>query len=286
MIEKRRSKAIARTLGFLCLANLINFSAKHETWLVRAFSTALKVKGQKEHYWKGLEGTDPSLLSCLQKAFFQVYGLLQKELIKSRAKPFTLSSYSHYISVLEAMSCPLRGVDAYMILELQFPSTLHTLFSWSKGYLGEEIISKPFLEDNCVSEFALVTGAASNNRILLESFEDKPSLYLEFSKGCKSLPVTDFVVLPAASLDGFEDAVGEFLIKDVPHRLFIKRESPKPKNSYLTSFDGLNPIVTKYEDLLGEEKEADKNKRENLKLRLSKSAWALYKLIMYSIVGS
>lgn len=286
VIEGRRSKAIARTLGFLCLANLINFSAKHETWLVRAFSTALKVKGQKEHYWKGLEGTDPFLLSCLQKAFFQVYGLLQKELIKSRARPFTITSYSHYISVLEAMSCPLRGVDAHMILELQFPSTLHILFSWAKGYLGEEVISKPFLKENCVTEFSLVNGGGSECRLLLEAFEDKPSLYLQFEKGGNSQPVTDFMIIPQETMEGYDDAVGEFLIKGVAHRLFIKREAPKAKSSYLTSFDGLNPILTKYEELLGEEKENDKKKRENLKLRLSKSAWALYKLIMYSIVGS
>ena len=289
VIEKRRSKAIARTLGFLCLANLINFSASHETWLVRAFSTALKVNGQKEHYWKGVEGTDPFLLSCLQKAFFQVYGLLQKELIKSRAKPFTIASYTHYISVLEAMSCPLKGVDAYMILELQFPSTLHTLFSWAKGYLGEEIINKPFLKENCVTEVSLVTGASSENRIILEAFEDKPNLVIQFEKGGNSLPITDFLIAPVEALEGmqgYEDALGDFLIKEVPHRLYIKRETPKAKSAYLTSFDGLNPITTKYENLLGEEKDHEKKKRENLKQRLSKSAWALYKLIMFSIVGS
>ena len=283
-IEKRRSKAIARTLGFLCLANLLNFSAKHETWLVRAFSTALKVKGKKEHYWKGLEGSDPILLGCLQKAFFQVYGLLQKELIRSRAKPFTVVSYSHYISVIEAMSCPLRGVDAHMILELQFPSTLHILFSWAKGYLGEEVISRPFLKGNCITEFSLVSGASSENRLLLESFEDQPSLFIQFEKGGSSLPVSDFLIIPAEGCD--IEAALEFNIKGVAHKLLIKRENPASKGSYLTSFDGLNPIMTKYEDLLGEEKANDKVKREELKLRLSKSAWALYKLIMYSIVGA
>lgn len=286
VIEKRRSKAIARTLGYLCLANLINFSAKHETWLVRAFSTALKVKGKKEHYWKGVEGTDPFLLSCLQKAFFQVYGLLQKELIKSRAKPFTIASYSHYISVLEAMSCPLRGVDAFMILEMQFPSTLHTLFSWGKGYLGEEIITRPFLKEKCITEFSLVTGASSENRILLETFEDQPNSLLQFEKNESLLPVSDFIVVAQDTMEGYEDAVGEFMIKGVPHHLFVKRETAKPKGSYLTSFEGLNPILVKYEDLLGEEKDHDKKKREGLKQRLSKSAWALYKHLMFSIVGS
>ena len=283
-IEKRRSKAIARTLGFLCLANLLNFAAKHETWLVRAFSTALKSKGKKEHYWKGLEGSDPFLLECLQKAFFQVYGLLQKELIKSRARPFTMGSYSHYISVIEAMSCPFRAVDAQMILELQFPSTLHILFSWAKGYIGEEVISRPFIKENCVTEFSLVTGGKAENRLLIEEFEDKPSVFIQFEKGGASQPVSDFFIIPSEAND--RPAELEFEINQVKHKLVISREQPVQNSSYLTSFDGLNPIMTKYEDLLGSESPEDKAKREDLKIRLAKSSWALYKLIMFSIVGT
>ena len=118
------------------MSNLINISPKQETLLIRAFGDAFRKKGVKNHYWQGLEGTDPTLLFCVQKSFFGVYGLLQKELIKSRGKPFTISSYNHYLAVLESMSCPLKGVDSHVIIELQFSSTLEILLNWSKGYLG------------------------------------------------------------------------------------------------------------------------------------------------------
>lgn len=86
-IDNRRTRAIARTLGYLCLANLVNISGKQETYLIRSFGDSLRHKGVKNHYFSGLEGVDPTLLSVVQKSFYQIFGLLQKELIRSRQRP-------------------------------------------------------------------------------------------------------------------------------------------------------------------------------------------------------
>eukprot|EP00358_Blepharisma_japonicum_P002086 CAMPEP_0202951736 /NCGR_PEP_ID=MMETSP1395-20130829/33159_1 /ASSEMBLY_ACC=CAM_ASM_000871 /TAXON_ID=5961 /ORGANISM="Blepharisma japonicum, Strain Stock R1072" /LENGTH=77 /DNA_ID=CAMNT_0049659719 /DNA_START=1 /DNA_END=234 /DNA_ORIENTATION=- len=59
------------------------------------------------------------------------------------------------------MSSPLKGVDAYMILELQLTSTVNILLSWAKGHVGEEVINRPFQINKCITRFGVVEGDPS-----------------------------------------------------------------------------------------------------------------------------
>lgn len=83
VMEKRRTKALARAIGFQSLGKLLSLAKGMETSLVRSFADSLRRKNGKVHYWDGLEGVDPNLLSCVKYCFFDVYELLQKDLVTS-----------------------------------------------------------------------------------------------------------------------------------------------------------------------------------------------------------
>lgn len=134
-IEKRRTKGVARTLGFLGIANFMNMTTGSKTAFVHSFGESLRQGQIKMHYWHGLEGTDPTLLACIQSSFYGVYSLLQKQLIRTAAQPLTSETCNHCLAVIEAMSCPLKEVDGNSILNMQFSPTLDILLAWAKGHV-------------------------------------------------------------------------------------------------------------------------------------------------------
>lgn len=75
-MEKRRTRALARALGFQSLAQMLSVSNQMETAMIRSFADAMRNKQGKIHYWDGLEGTDPYLLTCVKTCFFKVFDLL------------------------------------------------------------------------------------------------------------------------------------------------------------------------------------------------------------------
>lgn len=290
LLDQRRTRAIARTLGYLCLANLVNISPKQETNLVRAFGDSLRSKGLKKHYWHGLEGADPELMLIVQKSFYQIFGLLQKELIRSRQRPLTIAAYNHYLSVLEAMSSPLKGVDAYMILELQLTSTVNILLSWAKGHIGEEVITREFQINKCITRLGVFESGdlpMGSSKLLINKSEDGVESYLLLDRGGdNALPISELIVSDAV-LEDYEDAVGPVVINGETKYINIRREDPRIGGRYLTDIVDLKtPVFAPWEEIAAEEPAEEKKTRENLKERLSKSAWSLFKLLMYSIVGS
>ncbi|CAG9317539.1 unnamed protein product [Blepharisma stoltei] len=290
LLDQRRTRAIARVLGYLSLANFVNISPRQETNLIRAFGDSLRSKGTKKHYWHSLEGVDPCLLSIVQKSFYQIFGLLQKELIRSRQRPLTLHAYNHYLSVLEAMSSPLRGVDAYMILELQLTSTVNILLSWAKGHVGEEVINRPFQLNKCITRLGVFEGDSSgiqSAKILANRTEEGTETWISLDKGGENvLPISELIISDS-QLEDYEDATGPIVIAGQTKYIMVKREDPRSDGKYLTDIPDLsNPTFTSWDEIAASEPAEEKKERERLKERLSKSAWSLFKILMYSIVGS
>ncbi|CAG9327548.1 unnamed protein product [Blepharisma stoltei] len=288
-IEKRRTKGIARVLGLLLFSDLIKNSNKNETAIVKIFSDSLKKKGEKHHCWDGLEGIDPFLLKCVQHSFFEVYETLQKELKKNDDNKNKISDYEYYLSVIEAMSYPLKGIDGDLILEKQFSMTISHLLKWAKGNFGEDEIVKPFKKELCITRLGILIEnevPENSEKILLEEKRDENNLYLVIDKGGNAQPIVE-ILLESHLINGYEKATEDFVFKGERKYILIKRDSEKPNQKYLTGIsNNLEFSFTNYEDLLSPELDIDTKTRESLKLKLSKSSWGLFKQILYSIVGS
>jgi len=287
-IEKRRVKAMARALGLSSLGNLMSLSFRKETALIRSFVDALKQNNVKFHYWENVEGIDSNLLKCIQKPFYNIYGYLQKDLLKSKTEAIETPLYSHYLTVLDALCFPLREPDNLIIVEQQFPLIIGLLLNWSKGYIGEEVESKSFLLDQCITGFKIMAEADISDaveKILLETREgDGQNLYLIIEhKG--ALPVVDFQIT-SEEIEGYEN-LGQFTQNGESKHIFIKKSEPSAKNQFLVSIqENLECEYRPYYDLLGNETEDEKNSREALKDRLCRTAWATFKFLVFSAVGS
>lgn len=190
------------------------------------------------------------------------------------------------------MSSPLKGVDAHMILEIQFASTVNVLLSWAKGHIGEESINKRFQIDKCLTRLGVFEEQdlpENSNKILLGKREGASDLYLVCDKGGEGVePITDIMYCDAdVMLEDYEDSTGVFFINNEARHILVKREMATPGRSYLISLPDPNtPKFASYDEIIDSEKIEEKQKREKLRERLSKSSWALFKLLMYSIVGN
>lgn len=287
-LEKRRAKAIARTLGLSSINNLMSLSFRRETGLIRSFVESLKTNNVKGHYWEGIEGIDPNLLRCVQKSFYSIYNLLQRELVKSKGAAFDKVSISHYLVVLDALSFPFKEADNHLILEQQFPIIINILLNWSKGHIGEELESKSFLKDGVITSLQIIEEENildEVEKILLETKEGGQSLYLVISRGGTSYPLTDFQVT-GDNVEGCEK-VGQFERDGETKGIYIKRREPNPGNQYLVTLnESFSTEYKPYFELLGDESEEDKKNRTALKERLCRSAWAAYKLLVFTTAGS
>ncbi|CAG9330078.1 unnamed protein product [Blepharisma stoltei] len=287
-IEKRRVKAMARALGLSSLGNLMSLSFRKETSLIRSFVDSLKQNNVKFHYWDSVEGIDSNLLKCIQKSFYNIYGYLQRELLKSKTEAIERPFFSHYLTVLDALCFPLKESDNLMIVEQQFPLIISLLLNWSKGYIGEEVETKSFLLDQCITGFKILVEADISDdvdKILLEAREGEgQNLYLIIEhKG--ALPVVDFQVT-SEEIEGYEN-LGQFTQNGESKHIFIKKSEPSAKSQFLVSIqENLECEYRPYCDLLGEESEDEKQLRESLKDRLCRTAWAAYKLLVFSAVGN
>lgn len=117
---------------------MLSVSQGMETSLIRSFSDSMRKKNGKMHYWDGLEGADPYLLSCVKSCFFKVYELLQKDLVMSSKRELDWMYLHHYLTLTEAMSYPFRDIDSHMMLELNIQEGLKNLLKVAKGYIGVE----------------------------------------------------------------------------------------------------------------------------------------------------
>ncbi|CAG9330099.1 unnamed protein product [Blepharisma stoltei] len=287
-IEKRRAKAIARALGLSSLGNLMSLSSKKETSLIRFFVDSLKQNNVKFHYWENVEGINSSLLKCVQKSFYNIYGYLQRELLKSKTEAIEKSSYSHYLTVLDALCFPLKEPDNLMIVEQQFPLIISLLLNWSKGYIGEEVETKPFLLEQCITGFKILKEADISDdvdKILLETREgESQNLYLIIERK-RALPVVDFQIT-SEEIEGYEN-LGQFTQNGESKHIFIKKSEPSAKDQFLVNIqESLELEYRTYCDLLCDESEVEKKLREKLKDRLCRAAWAVYKFLVFSVVGN
>ncbi|CAG9330089.1 unnamed protein product [Blepharisma stoltei] len=287
-IEKRRVKAIARALGLSSLGNSMNLSSRKETSLIRSFIDSLKQNNIKFHYWENVEGIDLSLLKCVQKSFYTIYGYLQKELLKSKTEVIERPLYSHYLTILDALCFPLKESDNLMIVEQQFPLIISLLLNWSKGYIGEEVDTKSFLLDQCITGFKILVEADISkdvDKILLEAREGEgQNLYLIIEHN-GAIPVVDFQIA-SEEIEGYNN-LGQFTRNGESKHIFIKKSEPSAKNQFLVSIqESLECEYKPYYDLLGDESEDEKKLRETLKDRLCRTVWAAYKLLVFSAAGN
>eukprot|EP00360_Condylostoma_magnum_P000719 CAMPEP_0168314374 /NCGR_PEP_ID=MMETSP0210-20121227/7471_1 /TAXON_ID=40633 /ORGANISM="Condylostoma magnum, Strain COL2" /LENGTH=193 /DNA_ID=CAMNT_0008281055 /DNA_START=3812 /DNA_END=4393 /DNA_ORIENTATION=- len=138
-MEKRRTKALARAIGFQSLCKMLSITDGMQTSLVRSFADSLRRKEGKIHYWDGLEGVDPDLLACVKTCFFKVYESLQNELIMAPKREISLVFLHHYLALVEAMSYPFKESDSHMMLELKISQGMQSLLKIAKGYVGIDV---------------------------------------------------------------------------------------------------------------------------------------------------
>ena len=289
-LESRRIKAIARATGFLSISKIISFSkVKLETVIVKSFSDSMKKGEKKVHYSEGIQGVDPYLTVCVQRAFFSVIRSLQQEIITSGNTEHDFETYSHFSTTVEAMSFHLQGVDTHMLLDQPLSATLKVLLSWAKGDIKEKPLKGSFLKEKCITRFSLATAdtiAEGKPKIVIEKREDQPSLCLSYDIGGNELPITGFEVVEEQKESG-EDAVGEFMHNGTRKWIYIKREEPDLLYSYLTEVsEELVPKFQKYAELLGPINIEEKKKLTKLRESLARNSWNLYKQLLFAALGA
>ena len=127
-LESRRTRAIARVIGFYSISKLLSYSSsKHQTFIVKSFGNALKNGENKLYYSSDLEGSDPKLLESVQKSFFIVYRNLQHDLISHHNSVFSYESFIHFSTVIESLSFPLKSIDTHMLIDQPLSATLKVL---------------------------------------------------------------------------------------------------------------------------------------------------------------
>ena len=289
-LEHRRVKAMARVIGLLSISKLLSYnSTKHNTLMVKTFTSAFKEADKKLHYDFGLEGTDPGLLACVQKAFFIVYRNLQQDLLSFHTAEFSYETYVHFSTVIDSLSAPLKSVDTHELLNQPIAASLKVLLDWSKGEIREKPIIRNFTTEKCITRFAVLPGDTipeGKTKILLQKNEDQPSVYLTFEKGGNEKPITQFL-LSEEQLAGLEEATGEFTHNDVKKWAYIVRSDPTAAGSFLTNLEeDFSTTFAKYDDLLEPINQEEKKRLEALRENLSRSAWNLYKQLLFSILGA
>jgi hypothetical protein len=284
-IERRRTRALARTLGFNCLADMIGNSHSFETSLVRAFSDSLRVKDVKRHFWEGLEGADPYLLQCVKRSFFSVFGFLQSEVAKGANKKVDWEFLHHYLAVIEAMSFPIKDIDSHVLLEFDTKVTVKTILSWAKGQYGEQDLRTLNINEivygiQLIPESEIRDGDIT---VLVSSQEGTNRQFLRLKKGLEgALPIVD-ISFELEPQEGFEVLVPRTDLGNREISVQVKRAPFNPEASYLTGLTSeLVPEYKKHTELLQDMKELEKQKFAELKLKLSQASWKLYKLVLVS----
>jgi hypothetical protein len=289
-MEKRRTRALARALGFNCLGQMIGYSHNLETSLVRAFSDALRNKEGKIHFWDGLEGADPYLLACVKKSFFKVYELLQKDIARSSHRKVDWEYLHHYLAIIEAMSFPIRDIDSHMLLELQVSQSLHSILGWAKGNYGEQEDLRTLDTAQLVHNIQLIREneiKEGDTTILVSDQQDTNRYFLRLNKGVQgALPIVDvsFDIEPRV---GYEIMIERTDIGNGEIAVQVLRAEPNKDALYLTHISAERvPEYKKHEDLLKGMTDLEKKKYDTLKQKFSSSAWRLFKLIMLCSSGS
>ena len=289
-LELRRVKAMARVIGLLSISKLLSYaSTNHNTLTVKTFTNAFKEAEKKMHYDFGLEGTDPKLLACVQKAFFIVFRSLQHDLLSYHTAEFSYETYVHFSTVIDSLSTPLKSIDTHELVNQPIAASLKVLLDWARGEIREKPIIRNFSTEKCITRFAVLpadTIPEGKTKILLQKNEDQPSVYLTFEKGGSEKPITQFL-LSEVQLEGMEEATGEFTHNEVKKWAYVVRSDPTVEGSFLTNLEeDFSATFTKYDELLEPVNQEEKRRLDALRENLSRSAWNLYKQLLFSILGA
>ena len=321
-LEKRRNKATARCLGLNIMSQAFRAvpeASKGELQglISTAFASSFLVDSAKRHYSTGTAGSDPYLSSCLQRSFFQLYGLLLNRLQVSavRDQDCTSESVSLYLlSTLDALSFPFADSDAAHLLELNIREPAQFLLSLAKGHHFYERLEMKFDRSKTIvdlkvvpeSEFhaeAGVEGFSLNpkNRLageVAEEVEGQQKLVLKVIRGSANAdlkPITTVLVSsPEDQLEGMEKVEGNLNELGQPERaLFIRRAEPVEGEVFITKVfvSGWDPIdlcadTEPYSSFrvlnVTPEETTKRSKRKDL---LRRGAWLLFKLLLFSAAG-
>lgn len=289
-MEKRRTRALARALGFNCIGQMIGYSHNLETSLVRAFSDALRNKEGKIHFWDGLEGADPYLLACVKKSFFKVYELLQKDIMRSASRKVDWEYLHHHLAIIEAMSFPIRDIDSHMLLELQLSQSLHTIVGWAKGNYGEQEDLRTLDSAQLVHNIQLIRESEikeGDTTILVSDQQDTNRYFLRLTKAIQgALPIVD-VSFDLEPRIGFEIMVERTDLGNGEIAIQVLRAEPSKNALYLTNISSdRTPEYKKHDELLKGMTDLELKKYGELKKKFSSAAWRLFKLIMLCSSGS
>jgi hypothetical protein len=289
-IEVKRIWAVSRCLGFNLLAYMMSISNGYITEPAIALSRALRKKEVKLHYADGLEGADPYLLNCVQDSFFNLYEVLQREVRKIHDDKTTVFSLKHAVVILESLSLYIKHIDMHKLIESHLAETFKILLEWSKGHIGAEADSKTFAKEDCVTsiiikrENDLITGSL---RVKVWDVAEGEHVYIEYFKGGDLRPIVEVKVSTDESVPGLEDLSGPIEMGGITKRIFARRAYPAASNSYLSSIVSLDDFKFKTHDELYKEKDEElKKSYTELKERVSKSAWNLCKILLYSSARS
>ncbi|CAG9334942.1 unnamed protein product [Blepharisma stoltei] len=289
LIEGRRGRAVTRSVGFQLISNMIA-STDQSISLVKVFSDSLKVKGEKKHYWEGLEGIDPKLLHIVKHSFYQLYSTLQKELTKPQTKTLQPTDIYYYLFLLEAMSSPFKGIDSHSILEQHFPTVLAQLLKWAKGFINLEELQRRFKKELCVTKLEIHPEAEipeGTDKILLSESPEGAKVYLTFHKDQSLKALTDVVISTDQAKEGYEKIDGEFVESGDTKFVFVKRGEEKSGERCLLVSPSINDFkYSNYDELFDADIDGEIKDRTELKAKLCRTSWSLFKQFFYSIAGS
>ena len=289
-LNKHRSKAIIRSLGFLSISKLISFSSsEHETSIVKSFSDSLTENEEKLSYLHNIEGVDPLLMKSVQNGFFLVLRSIQEDILSSSYTTLNYELFSHFSSCLESLSWKYRGEDLHLILTQPLAALLKTLLNWAKGDVVQEQVQGKFLTDKCVTRIGLLTEEAvgeGKTKVLVDKPEGQPATYLVLDFGGSELPITQYLLTEEVRED-LEEAVPEFTHAGSSKRIYVYRNEADPTKEYLTGIDEqLQGKFEKYAKLLGDPNPEEVKKIEAMKMSLMKNSWKLFKQMMYTLAGA
>jgi hypothetical protein len=289
-LNKRRSRAIVRALGFLSISKLISYSSsEHETFIVKSFSESLTVEGEKLDYSDSISGVDPLLSKSVQTGFFLVIRSIQEDLISSSFCTFNYELFSHFITAIEALTWKYRGEDLHLFMSQPLTALLKTLLKWAKGDFQQEQLQGKFLVEKCVTRIGLLTEEAvpeGKTKILLEKVEGQPTTFLVLDFGGSELPITQFVITDEIRED-LEEAVPEFQLGGIVKRVYVYRNEADPTKEYLTGInEDLTPKFEKYQTLLGQPDVEEIKRLAKNKENLMRNSWKLFKQMFYTLAGS
>jgi len=293
--EQRRNRALLRCLGLNMLVDVMksrNRSRDMERLACNSLSKALLCPtGERKSHMSGLTGIDPVLSQCVQTSFFTLYQALACSLDLTRFKALDCTSEEvaeSCLALMQALACPIGPNEMDTLGKLRLRSLLECLLAWAKGQGITELGRKRFDISKCITDLEVINRRKAKKDKNLLGLNNSQALRRVYG-GSDKMPIQKLALAEHAPPE-----FGPQRAKIGKRGLFYTREPPAAGQVYLTNVTlaSSDPVrlelhTAPYEHLLiPDETQEESDARSDRKKRLRQAAWALLRLLTYSICGS